>query len=193
MPQGKKKEGFLEKLKRKDRDAWKEAYQRYYPKTEAFLRTIKYPSSTLKDDAKDIWQETVIALFIHLKKEKKIDDLEGYVYGVIRNKGYKKMKEKYKKTEIKDNNLLYEENEYERLDICNEITQDVFASMKNQKGLKHCIDLIRLFFLERKKDHETAEITGLKKGYIRVRRNEVCLPYFRKAFMKHYKYPDLKN
>ncbi|EAY30053.1 RNA polymerase sigma factor [Microscilla marina] len=193
MPQEENYERFIEKLKRKDQDAWEEAYELYYPKTEAFLRSIKYPSATLKEDAKDIWQETVIVLFINLAKGKVMEDLGGYIYGIIKRKGFKKLNEKMKKTEIKDNNLVPEENEYERLNTFNEIVQDVFKDMAKQKGLKHCIDIIRMFFLERKRDREIAEKTQLSEAYIRVRRSKVCLPYFRKAFAKHYKFPDLQN
>lgn len=193
MPQEENYDGFIEKLKRKDEAAWEEAYDLFYSRTEALLRSIKYPTDTLKEDAKDIWQETVIALYIHLEKGKKMNDLGGYIYGIIRNKGLKKLREKQKKAEIKDNNTTPEENEYERLRTFNEIVQDVFKDMAQQKGLKHCIDIIRMFFLEKKRDREIAEKTALSEKYIRVRRNKVCLPYFKKAFAKHYKYPDLKN
>lgn len=188
-----KDDAFLAKLKRKDQGAWREAYTRYYPKTEAFLRTIKYPLSTIKEDAKDIWQETMIVLYTHLDKGTQFDDLGAYIYGIIKNKALKKLQEKSKKTQITDNILAEDENEYERLCIFHEITQDVLKSMEGKKGLKHCVNIIRWFFLERKKDREISQLMDLKEEYIRVRRSKTCLPHFKEAFKKHYKYPDLTN
>ena len=184
---------FLEKLRAKDVVAWQEAYERYYPKTEMFLKSIRYPPDDLKEDARDIWQETVTILYLNLVQGKKIEDLGGYVFGIIRKKGLKKFNEKTKKNEIIDNNWLSVENDHERIKTTHEIAVDVLKDMDGKKGFKHCAEIIRMFFLERKKDREIAKKTGLKEDYIRVRRNKICLPYFRKAFMKHYKFPDLNE
>lgn len=184
---------FVKQLKAKDQVAWQEAYRRYYAKTESYLRTIKYPIEKLKDDAKDIWQETVIVLYIYLGKGNEPNDLGAYVFGIMRNLCLKKLKEKGREVPIEEDYTPAEDNTYERVRLTHEIATDILGTMKKQKGLKHCAEIIRLFFLERKKDREIAAQIGLKEDYIKVRRSQKCLPYFKTKFQKHYKYQDLKN
>ena len=183
---------FIEKLKVKDQLAWQEAYNRYYAKTEAYLHRIRYPADRLKEDAKDIWQETVIAFYIYLKKGNTPKDVGAYVYGIMRNLSLKRLKDRGREIPIEEDYIPEEDNSFERIKLIREIVMDVLTSMKGKRGLTNCAEIIRLFFLERKKDREIATQIGLTENTIKVKRSTNCMPYFKEKFKKHYKYPDLK-
>lgn len=183
---------FVEKLKLKDQLAWQEAYNRYYAKTEAYLHRIRYPADRLKEDAKDIWQDTVTVLYLKLKNDETPNNIGGYVYGTMRNLSLKRLKERGREIPMEEEYVPEEDNSLERIKLVREITLDVLTSMKGIRKLEHCAEIIRLFFLERKKDREIATRIPLAEESIKVKRSTNCMPYFREKFKKHYKYSDLK-
>lgn len=185
---------FIEKLKNKEKEAWEEAYHRYFPKVKSFLK--RSSEENLKD-AKDVCQEAIATLYIKIKQGAEIKDLGGYMYGIIRNKWLKKWSKNKEVVPIENHNQdLPEKNEIqdlERLKLSKEIVEDIFHLMRKTSGKENCVEIIKAPLYESKTDKDIAKVLGLNENYIRVRRHRVCMPFFIEHCKKHPKFLDLYN
>ncbi len=182
-------QAFLKSLRNREEETWQQAYDRFFPMVQKISTSFVNPDTTHLD-LKDIWQESIIALYVQVSKDHVIRDLDNYMYTIILNLFRKK---NINHTEhLLPNNLMSKpDNHKERLEIIHKITEDVLQKISKFKGGKVCDKILRASLLREKRDEELAEDLGLSRNYVRVKRSRDCLPKFVELFQKHPWYDDL--
>jgi DNA-directed RNA polymerase specialized sigma24 family protein len=183
---------LLQKLKENDSKAWEEAYNLFYSKAVYFYKNLK-TSFEEQQEAKDLWQETMLALYINVRKGEDILDIGAYIYGILNNL-YKKNKNfqgNSKKNENFDNNYPLFEHDTIRYKIIYEIIEDIFQEWSLTNSISDCVEIIKMQIFDNKTDREIAQKLDIKENYVRVKRNKKCVPLFIEKFKQHFKFVDL--
>ena len=163
------------------------AYREIYKSHFAFVKSFVLKNNGDEDELKDLFQESIIALWdnIHNGKytHKNETMLHGYFRNICRFKWLEILRSKSKLVSISDNNDFDMEgdvgvlNELIKRDEINEFN-DVFALISEK-----CRQILSLFYYDKKNMKEISEITGYE---ITSMRNEKykCIEKLRQVYFR---------
>ena len=172
---------LIEGIKQQSGSSYSFLYTRYYPVIE---RLVVQNSGT-PDDAKDIFQNTL--LLLHDKaaagKLEITSSLKTYVYSISRNLWLKELREKGKL-----NTLVIEEVDMSAEDkiINGEIKNSLLKKLGNafRSMTGHCKMLLEAMFYKKKSMETIAEENGYKNIHTARNQKYKCLEQARKEFKK---------
>ena len=122
-------------------------YRSYYSMIESFITQ----NNGTKDDAKDVFQETVISLYNNVKNDKYSPDskLSTYLFSISKNIWYKKLRKKGRMSNLED-------NEHQQIpsgeDIHSQIEyseQQILIGKLLHKVGQECGKVLKLFYFEK--------------------------------------------
>ncbi len=183
-------ESLLEGIKLNDSDTLEYIYKKFYPS----IRNFVILNSGTEDDAKDIFQESVIVIYRRVKTEKSFTiscSIKTYLYSISKNLWLKELESR----KIERENLKNTE-EFESTDC--EIDEPVTTTQEDRFKLyqshylclsKDCQKVLRLF-MEKVPLKEIAQIMGYASEKYAKKRKYQCKeilvkriqndPYFKK-------------
>ena len=175
-------QAIIEGLIQNNNAAYSYMYKVYYPVTERFI----LQNSGTEEDAKDIFQETI--LILHGKAEKEnlflTCSLKTYIYSISRNLWLKELRNKGK---LNNNNAIGELDESAEEKIINrETKQHLFQKLRKAfyKMTGHCKTLLISMFVKNKSIAVIAEESGYKNIHTAQNQKYKCLEQARKEFKK---------
>lgn len=146
----------------------KELYVRNFHKVERFV----LQNSGTKSQAKDIYQETFIALWKNIQANKFIPEnptaIDGYIYQIARNKWRDYLRSAhFKRTSSLETHSLGLQKDEEKMDASNqdeklEITEKAFKSLGNA-----CKEILKEFYYRNKSMREIANDLGIDEASAR--------------------------
>jgi RNA polymerase sigma factor (sigma-70 family) len=174
-------ERLIEGIKLQEESAYSLLYARYYTVIERLV--IQNNGTT--DDAKDIFQNTLLVLHDKAKEDKLeiTSSLKTYVYSVSRNLWLKELRDKRKLyTQLVE---TFEEPVEEKIiesEDKNSFLQKLSRAFLNMTG--HCKMLLVAMFYKKKSIALIAEENGYKNIHTAQNQKYKCLEQARKEFKK---------
>lgn len=164
-----------------NQDALKYLYKDPLNKIRKFILTN---SGTL-EDADDVFQDTVIKLFYHVKKGmyKEEYDLDGFLFSVAKNSWINLMRKKYKL--LKEEHIDLEiSDEKSQLDAMIEDERlSTFHSLFD-KLEDNCKKILSYVIFEKKTMKEISSMMGFKDEKVAKNQHYRCKKYFSKILMQ---------
>ncbi len=159
-------------------------YQKYYP----MILKMVLQNNGSNDDARDVFQETLIAVFENIKSKnfKLTSKLGTYLYSIGKNIWLKKRTRVYER-EINIQDNTYFENNSENESIQN---SEIFIQLKKFyiQISEKCRELLRLTYYAALKDKEIAAHLNLSGAdYVKTQRYR-CIKKLRDLFTKNDAY-----
>jgi len=159
---------ILEEDIMKNESALKVLYVNNYYMVENFITT----HGGSKEDAKDIFQDSIIAFYNNVKRKKVVlkSKISTYIYSIARNQWLKHLRDSKKTYEFDQNDLIElksEENVFEDLVYTEE--QLMIAKLITSAGEK-CKQLLQLYYFEKLKMRNIA--AKLKYASEQVAKNQ---------------------
>lgn len=154
-------------IKQNDAATLKELYKLNFPKVRRYV----LKNSGDEQQAKDVYQEAFLAMWLNIKDDrfyaKSETAINGYIYQIAKHKWLDYVRSvKYKNTTFINRELEYEESDTQWNQAQNRKIARVmgFVDQLNQR----CQQLLRLFYFERKSYAEIAKICQLDEAYART-------------------------
>lgn len=147
-------------------------------------------NSGTKDDAKDIFQDSVIVLYKNLKKES--FELRGkistYLYSISRNLWLKKLRDtKIRTTDIEDHRESFVNEQNIHLDLEYTEDQKMIGRMLTQAGEK-CKEILKAFYYDKMSMRKIAEGQGYSSEQVAKNQKLRCLKKIRAVLNKKANY-----
>ena len=164
---------ILEKDVSKNEEALKELYVDNYYMIENFV--IKYGGS--KEDAKDVFQESIILLYNNIKTRKfeLKSKISTYLYSVSRNIWFKKNKREKRESaldEKKFENLASSDNVIEQIVYTEE--QILIGKLLTKSG-ERCKQILKLYYFEKNRMKEIAKSLGYASEQVAKNQKAKCM------------------
>lgn len=142
------------------------------------VRKLVYTSGGTKEDAHDIFQDTLLVLFERLQKDTFIlnGSLGGFIYITARNLTYKRFRQPERLNIPADEQLPDEPAQGPELFH--------LAEMALQKVTEKCRELFRLFYWEKSSMQEIASRLDLKSEQVAKTQKYKCLEVARTEFIR---------
>jgi RNA polymerase sigma factor (sigma-70 family) len=172
-------------LSRNDRKSIELLYEMNYPAIQSFILN----NNGSVDDARDIFQESVIVLFekVSAGDFQLQSKIKTYLYAVARRIWLKKLQQMQRFGNIVEDaeDLIPVEEDLEEQERKNE------AFNQMDKALSHlgepCKSLLEAFYIQKKPMHEIAEIFGYTNADNAKNQKYKCLMRLKKLFFKQHK------
>ena len=169
---------LLDQVRAGNRSATKKLYQQLF-------RPCSYPVFSDNgdvEDAKEVFQEAFVSLLVKLKDPtfKVKSNLQGYLKQACFNIWVKKKRERRKENPL-DTTEMDVPDDQDDLQL-KEAREEQFEQMYKclSKSSEDCQKLLRLFFYEKKRDKEIAEIMNYGVSFVRNKRQR-CIKALRKC------------
>ncbi len=179
---------LYEGLIRDDTDSIKTFYQKEYKKSIQFLlkRGIE------EEDAKDIFQDSLITLLQNIKsgKFKYKLNLSTYFYAILKFRSivFHRKKKKLSESDINSDNLIFEETaDFEEESDIQELLNIGLKALSED-----CRRIIADFYFHRMSLKEIAEKNGYTSDFIRVKKVR-CLQKFKETIQNSKGYEEILN
>lgn len=173
---------ILEKDVSKNEEALKELYVDNYYMIENFV--LKYGGT--KEDAKDVFQESIILLYNNIKTRKfeLKSKISTYLYSVSRNIWFKKNKKDRREAEL-------DEKRFENLPSSENVLNDIVYSEEQiligkllTKSGERCKEILKLYYFERNRMKEIAKSLGYASEQVAKNQKAKCMKKI-KAIVKN--------
>lgn len=176
---------LLDGIRQNNSDSVNEFYNRYFLLCYNIVSTY---GGTI-DDARDTFQEAIISLWTKLRDpDFKIEALPSYMKNTFRNIWLRSVKNNSKTISI---NFLDPNNE-RILDLEEELidhSENEFKFDKANECLMKCSPecqrLIHLFYIQKKRQHEIAEIMGYTEGFVKNKKSR-CMKNLRECMKSKF-------
>jgi RNA polymerase sigma factor (sigma-70 family) len=149
---------LLEKLKTRDSEAIYLVYEKYYP----VIKKMIVENSGSSDEAKDIFQETVIIMMQNIKNPgfELHSSIKTYIYSISKNLWLKKIRDSKKVLVVADdlNNYLEVEEDVTAMD---EISKSKYVRWLISKVPVHCQRIVKYIYFFK----YSVETVAGKMGY----------------------------
>jgi RNA polymerase sigma factor (sigma-70 family) len=172
---------IIDGILQNDNAAYQQLYHQYYPVTERLV----IQNSGTAEDAKDIFQETILVLH-HKAKEGNLQltaSLKTFIYSISRNLWLKELREKRKSTiSIADE---MDDSAEEKI-ISQEIKRNLLQKLGTAfyKMTTHCKTLLISMFVKKKSIAVITAESGYKNIHTAQNQKYKCLEQARKEFKK---------
>lgn len=166
------------KLNEKEIDLQK-YYSRLFPKVRAYV----IQNSGNKDDAKDIFQEALLATCINVSEGKFIGNetnLEAYIYQISKYKWLDQLTSKHKKNVRLQNDL---HSKFINEDTYTEINTSSLLNAVSQLG-DVCKKLLQLFYFEKVSLKKIGEQLGYNTAVTKTKKYR-CMMKLREIYLKN--------
>jgi RNA polymerase sigma factor (sigma-70 family) len=183
-------------LKKNDLKGGAQALKVLYKKNYYMVEDYIVRNSGTKEDAKDLFQDSMIVLYKNLQKENFVlnGKISSYLYSISRNIWLKKLRDTkiltttvddYKESFVNDSNIV--------IDIEYSENQRMLANMLIQSGEK-CKKILKAFYYEKMSMKKIASTLGYSNEQIVRTQKLRCLKKIRLILNKneHY-YENLEN
>ncbi len=177
-------------LRNGDAKAYELLYRCCYRGISSFIRS----NSGTEDDAKDIFQDSIIILINNLRKPDFTLTAKCcvYLYSVCRFQWLNKLKKKGRKTfnidETNENYILIDEEEVQsqlEYEDRHETIYDLLSSWDNDV----CKKLIIAFYYKKTGLKEIAEMLNYTYEFVRIKKHR-CMKSFEKLVKEHHSFKD---
>jgi RNA polymerase sigma factor (sigma-70 family) len=172
---------LIEGLKQNDNAAYQQLYVHYYAVTE---RLVLQNSGTA-DDAKDIFQETILILHHKAQQENLLltSSLKTFIYSISRNLWLKELREKRK---LNFHFVDEPDESAEQKIISQETKRNLLQKLGSAfyKMTAHCKTLLISMFVKKKSIATIAIESGYKNIHTAQNQKYKCLEQARKEFQK---------
>jgi len=183
---------LLSELLKNNSDAFEEVYRRYYFMIEKYIVN----NSGNKEDARDIFQDMLIALIKAINSSKfklnKGVKLSSFIHAIVRNIWNVKLR-KSKRIQITndliDSTIKIDFADIEELKISEKkhlLMVKIFKEISDD-----CKKLLEAYYFEKIPLKEAAKMFGYTQGFVRVKKNR-CMQEFRKRVIKSDEFINLK-
>ena len=167
-------ESLLEGIKLNDSDTLEYIYKKFYPS----IRNFVILNSGREDDAKDIFQESVIVVYRRIKKEKSFTiscSFKTYVYSISKNLWFKELENRKIEQEKIKNTEEFESADCEMGEPVSNKQEDRFKLYQNHylSLSKDCQQVLRLF-MDKVPLKEIARIMGYASEKYAKKRKHQC-------------------
>jgi RNA polymerase sigma factor (sigma-70 family) len=172
---------IIQGLKQNSNAAYSQLYTSYYKLIESFV----LHNSGTEDDAKDIFQETILILRNKAENDKLVltSALKTYLFSISRNLWLKELRTKRKL----NGNLVEETDESAEEKIINQETKQHLLQKLGRALYKmtgHCKTLLISMFVKNKSMAVVAKESGYKNMHTAQNQKYKCLEQARKEFKK---------
>ncbi len=179
---------LLEGIAAEDKNAIEQLYKQYFN----MVQTMVLANAGNKDDAADLFQETVIVLFEKVKAGsfELTSLLKTFIYSVARRLWLKKLQQQQKFTKSPDSleDVMPVEDEIENhLKIQNDFV--IMENSMNKVG-EPCKSLLRAYYLQKKQMNTIAQEFGYTNADNAKTQKYKCLVRLKKLFFAQYKHND---
>lgn len=176
---------LLQGIAAEDKNAIEQLYKTHYN----MVQTMVIANAGSKDDAADLFQETVIVLFEKVKKGdfELTSQLKTFIYSVARRLWLKKLQQQQRFTKQADDleDIIPVEDEVEQ----HEKLQNDFTLMEASmaKVGEPCKSLLEAYYLQKKHMNEIAQEFGYTNADNAKTQKYKCLVRLKKLFFAQYK------
>lgn len=183
-------------LKKNDLAGGTQALKILYKNNYFMVEDYILKNSGTKEDAKDIFQDSVIVLYKNLKKETFVlsGKISTYLYSITRNLWLKKLRDsKITSVDLEDHreSFIDEENIVEEIEYSEH--QIMIGKMLHQAG-ERCKKILKAFYYEKLSMKKIASTQGYSSEQIAKNQKVRCLKKIRSILNKneHY-FENLEN
>jgi RNA polymerase sigma factor (sigma-70 family) len=175
---------LIQALKEEEPEAIRYLYLKLYSRTELIILNNR----GIKEDVKDIFQESIIALLLCFRKpdfQLSKSTVENYFLGIVKFKWLQHLKSK--RNVISDDYLL--EIQCGEIQNVDDKQSSFISLLWNHFGVlkEDCKSTLSYFFYENKSGKEVAQILGFTEEYVRIKKMR-CLQYLRESILKSKEY-----
>jgi len=158
-------------------------YGRYYNMIESFITQ----NNGTKDDAKDIFQETMISLYNNVKNDKYSPDskLSTYLFTISKNIWYKKLRKKGKMSNLEDNQhkqIASGEDIHGQLEYTEQ--QKLIGKLLHKVG-QECGKILKLFYFEKMRMVKIADKMDYSSEQVAKNQKSKCMKKLRIVVMSN--------
>lgn len=178
-------QALLKALRRGENAAFAYLYQRYFRVVSAMVRR----NSGDEEDAKEVFQETMIALFKKVRDQPDFQltvEWSTFIYAVARNYWYSKLKKRSNRTEVAFEDTLVVEKTENPFDMADHEqameekhirVKTAFSSLK-----KECQDILDAAFYKKLSGSDIAKLLGYSEDFVKVKKFR-CMEELRKRVL----------
>lgn len=185
MKPAKNETDLLEGLARNDRDSIEQIYSANF----SMVQTLVINNNGSADDARDIFQETMIVLY----EKARSDDFElncllkTYIYSVARRLWLKRLQQAQRYV-IADSKVLETVDVDEEIEVHEQRNSDFHMMEKAMSGLgEPCKSLLEAFYLQKRNMTDIADHFGYTNADNAKNQKYKCLTRLRKLFFAQHK------
>lgn len=169
-------------------NALKTIYKNNYYMVEDYVKK----NNGTKDDAKDLFQDSVIVLYKNIKKDSFLlsGKISTYLYSISRNLWLKKLRDtKIKTTEIDTHNESFSTSETIQLKIEYSENQIFLGRLLTKAGEK-CKKILKAFYYDKQSMKTIAEMQGYSSEQVAKNQKLRCLKKIRSVLNEHGLYSE---
>ena len=167
-------------------------YESYYKMIETFVTQ----NSGTKDDAKDVFQETVISLYNNVKNGKYSPDskLSTYLFSISKNNWFKKLRKSGRMSNLEDNEhhqIQSDEDIQGKIEYTEQ--QILIGNLLHKIGQK-CGTLLKLFYFEKMSMVKIAATMDYSSEQVAKNQKSKCMKKLRVVVLSSHELQDqLRN
>lgn len=186
----KEREDIIARIRAGDEEEIVALYQRYQ---KEFLHWAAYRFSVDRDEALDIFQDTLICFYEDIKQEKLTyitHTVKIYLFAVAKNKIYAKLRynQKFSNSEMSTNHFYDPESADEGVILTER--KKVIMQVIEQMG-EPCYAILKLFYFDAFSMEAIAQKLQYKNADVVKSQKVRCINDLRQRVMKHFKKEDL--
>lgn len=181
---------ILALLQTSDLQGGRKALTAIYKDNYYMIENYILKNSGTKEDAKDIFQDSMVVLYKNMKKDsfRLFGKISTYIYSVARNLWLKKLRDnKILISSLEENDDSYISDSNIIIDLEYSESQRMIGKLLNHAGVK-CKDLLRSFYYEKLSMKKIASTQGYSSEQIAKNQKVRCLKKIRSILNKTENY-----
>ncbi len=158
-------------------------YANYYTMIENFV----LQNNGNKDDAKDVFQETVMSLYRNVKNDKYSLDskLSTYIFSIGKNNWYKKLRKNGRMSHLKEEqHHQISSDEDIQADIEYTEQQKLIGKLLHKAG-EECSKLLKLFYFEKMRMVKIANVFDFSSEQVAKNKKNKCMKKLRAVILSN--------